>query len=255
MTMPVHDWTKVEAGIFHHMHVAWAPEISKALNGGLLPEGYYALVEQHAGKSIPDLLTLHGSPPPTQRPLPPPPDTGGIAVAEAPPRVRRSVTFEAAALTRRRTLAIRHVTGHRLVAMLEILSPANKDRLETIEEFAAKIVSALDLNIHVLVMDLFSPGRHDPQGIHGVIGHQLDLSDEPYDLPAAEPLTLVSYQVAAKIDAHLEHLAPGAVLPDMPLFIRPDKYVNVPLESTYQSAYSGMPQFWRNVLEGKTPEL
>ena len=37
--MPVHDWTRVEAGIFHAFHVAWVPEIQKALNGGLLPEG------------------------------------------------------------------------------------------------------------------------------------------------------------------------------------------------------------------------
>ena len=36
--MPVHDWTRVEAGIFHDFHVAWLPEIRKALNGGLLPE-------------------------------------------------------------------------------------------------------------------------------------------------------------------------------------------------------------------------
>jgi|SRR5882672_7673457 len=80
--MPVHDWTLVEAGIFHNMHVAWIPEISKRLNSGLLPEGYYSLVEQHAGRSIPDVLTLHGSPPPAH-PASPPPDTGGIAVAEA----------------------------------------------------------------------------------------------------------------------------------------------------------------------------
>ncbi len=85
-----------------------------------------------------------------------------------------------------------------------------------------------------------------------MIRQQLNLSDEPYDLPPNEPLTLVSYQAGDKIEARMEHLAPGAVLPDMPLSIRPDKYVNVPLESTYQSAYSGMPQFWRNVLEGKT---
>ena len=36
----------------------------------------------------------------------------------------------------------------------------------------------------------------------------------------------------------------------MPLFLRPDRYVNVPLEPTYQAAYQGMPAFWRDVLEG-----
>src|ERR687884_439463 len=30
--MPVHDWTRVDAGIFHHFHHAWIAEISSALN-------------------------------------------------------------------------------------------------------------------------------------------------------------------------------------------------------------------------------
>jgi hypothetical protein len=41
--MPLHDWTCVDAGIFHAFHVAWVPEIQGILNDGLLPEGYYAL--------------------------------------------------------------------------------------------------------------------------------------------------------------------------------------------------------------------
>ena len=60
--MPVHDWTRVEAGVFHDLHVGWVPTIRTILNGGLLPEGYYAMAEQHAGRSIADVLTLHNSP-------------------------------------------------------------------------------------------------------------------------------------------------------------------------------------------------
>jgi hypothetical protein len=37
----------------------------------------------------------------------------------------------------------------------------------------------------------------------------------------------------------------------MPLFLNPDRHVDLPLESTYQAAYHGMPSFWRGVLEGK----
>src|SRR5581483_2311790 len=115
--------TRVEDGIFHAFHVAWLPEPQKTLNSGLLPEGYYALAEQHAGRAIADVLTLHVSPArQTPEQLPLPPATGGIAVAEAPPRVRRKQTVDPAELTRRRTLAIRHVSGHRLVSMIEILS-------------------------------------------------------------------------------------------------------------------------------------
>ena len=44
--MPVHDWTRVEAGIFHDFHTVWAVAIRNALNEGLLPEGYYELRRQ-----------------------------------------------------------------------------------------------------------------------------------------------------------------------------------------------------------------
>src|SRR5215510_13070680 len=56
--MPVHDWSRVTAGTFHDFHLAWIAELRRALNGGLLPPGYYALAEQVAGKIIPDVLTL-----------------------------------------------------------------------------------------------------------------------------------------------------------------------------------------------------
>ena len=50
---------------------------------------------------------------------------------------------------------------------------------------------------------------------------------------------------------YVEHLAVGLPLADMPLFLNPDRYINLPLEATYEAAYRGMPSFWRNVLEGK----
>lgn len=248
--MPVHDWTRVEAGIFHSFHVTWIAELHNALNGGVLPPGYYALAEQHAGRAIADILTLHAGA--RQGLGEPPPASGGTAVAEAPPRVRRKQTLEPAALARRRTLAVRHMSGHRLIALVEILSPANKDRARHMDDFVAKAAAALDAGIHLLLVDLFAPGLYDPHGMHGVIRQRLEQSEEPYDLPAGEPLTLASYAAGPPVDAYLEHLAVGAALPDMPLFLHADRYVNVPLEATYQAAYRGMPAFWRQALEGPT---
>jgi hypothetical protein len=56
--MPIHDWTRVDAGIFHAFHHDWITEIARALNRGLLPASYYALPEQLAGGLGPDILTL-----------------------------------------------------------------------------------------------------------------------------------------------------------------------------------------------------
>jgi hypothetical protein len=169
-------------------------------------------------------------------------------VAEAAPRVRYKRTVEPAALARRRSLAIRHVTGHRLVALLEILSPANKDRASHVADFVAKAVSAIDAGVHLLLVDLIPPGTWDPLGIHGAVLQMLDPSGEPDHPPADEPLTLTSYAAGEQVEIYLEHLAVGAALTNMPLFLRPDRYVDVPLEQTYQAAYAGMPLFWREVL-------
>jgi hypothetical protein len=256
--MPVHDWTRVDAGVFHDFHVGWIPAMRTALNDGLLPEGYYAMAEQHAGRSIADALTLHaGVAPrgPLPLPLPPAPDTGGVAVAEAAPRTRRRHTVEPAALSRRRSLAIRHVSGHRLVALVEIVSPANKDRARHVEEFTDKVLSALNVGVHVLLVDLFPPGPRDPDGLHGILLRQLEDSDERYPLPDGEPLTLASYAAGLPVEVYLEHVAVGAALPEMPLFLRPDRYINVPLEPTYQAAFRGLPAFWREVLEGPPPAV
>jgi len=43
--MPVHDWTRVDASIFHHFRHDWITEIARALNRGLLPPSYYALAD------------------------------------------------------------------------------------------------------------------------------------------------------------------------------------------------------------------
>src|SRR5437660_1420004 len=56
--MPVHDWGRVDANIFHHFHQCWTIAICDALNAGLLPTGFSALVEQHAGGLIHDVLAL-----------------------------------------------------------------------------------------------------------------------------------------------------------------------------------------------------
>ena len=246
--MPIHDWTRVDAGIYHAFHLNWIAELNKALNGGLLPPGYYALPEQHAGSAIPDILTLHASAA-SAKPASLPPPSGGTALADAPPKVQRKQTVGSVARTRRRTLAIRHVSEHRLIAILEIVSPANKDRPRSIAEFAGKVVTALAYGVNVFLVDILPPGIHDTCGMHGAIWQRLETTEEPYDLPEDDPLTIASYVAGEQVDIYLEHPVVGGILSEMPLFLRPDCYINVPLDGTYQEAYRSLPAFWREVLE------
>ena len=43
--------------------------------------------------------------------------------------------------TRRRTLTIRHVSDHRIVALLEVISPGNQDRATSVDSFVNKVES------------------------------------------------------------------------------------------------------------------
>jgi hypothetical protein len=42
--MPIHDWTRVDAGLFHDFHQDWTIELRRSLNAGLLPSGFSALI-------------------------------------------------------------------------------------------------------------------------------------------------------------------------------------------------------------------
>ena len=244
--MPIHDWTRVDAGIFHAFHHGWITEISRALNRGLLPAAYYAQPEQLAGGLGPDVLTLrrpgsNGTPPPVR-----PPD-GGVALAMAPPRVRIRMRSEANRYAAKaKAVTIRHVSNHQVVAMVEIISPGNKNNQNGLNAFVRKAREALAAGIHLLLIDLFPPGSRDPQGIHRAVWGE-DCGED-YALPEDKPLTCVAYIGGPGAEAFVEPVAVGDALPEMPLFLTPDVYVPVPLEVTYQAAWEGMPAYWRDVL-------
>ena len=244
--MPVHDWTLVGAGTFHDFHCGWVVEIRNALNNGVLPPDFYAQAEQIAGDMGPDVLTLQTSGPPEE--LPPEGSSGGTAVAVAPPKVRFTATAEMDQYAlKRRTVVVRHSSEDQIIALLEILSPGNKGSRHALRSVVDKAVHALGRHLHLLLLDLFPPGPRDPQGIHGAVW--AEISNEPFVLPPDKPLTLAAYSAGPSKKAYVNTVAVGDALPDMPLFLDPDTYVNVPLEATYQAAWRGLPQRWRRVLE------
>ena len=244
--MPVHDWTRVDAGIFHDFHTVWLGNIRTAFNSGLLPAEYYALAEHVAGGIGPDVLTLrepvsegNGSSNGLQ---------GAVAVAKAPPKTRFVTAIEENVEVRKpRAVVIRHVSNHRIVALVEILSPGNKASQYALRTFVEKALTALDQGIHLLLVDLHPPGPRDPSGIHGALWEEL--TGEPFQLVIEKPLTLAAYSSGPPKTAYVEPIAVGDTLPDMPLFLVPEYYVNVPLEKTYRAAFDGVPRFYRNMLQ------
>src|SRR2546429_369776 len=82
--MPIHDWTRVDAGLFHAFHQRWIHALCDALNTGGLPADYFALPEQVIKGPIPDVLTLRLDPGSSEISN----GRAGVAVATAAPRTR-----------------------------------------------------------------------------------------------------------------------------------------------------------------------
>ena len=248
--MPIHDWTRVTAGIFHDFHHSWIEEIKRYLNSGHLPSAYYALAEQLAGDVGPDLLTLQIDGPGDGQAsdLSSPDDTAGtIAVATAPPRVRFTAQTEMDQYAQKQsTLVIRHSTGDRVVALVEIVSPGNKNSRHAIRALVEKATGALYHGYHLLIIDLQPLGPRDPQGIRGAIWEEI--ADDSYRQPLDKPLTLAAYDAGPPKRCYVEPVAVGDLLPDMPLFLKPGEYISVALQATYDAAWQTVPQRWRRVL-------
>jgi hypothetical protein len=240
--MPIHDWSKVRAGVFHHFHQDWTIEIARTLNRGLLPSGYYAMAEQITAGQIPDVLTLESvTPPPSHES-----ESGGIAVATTPPRTRiiREAVSEEYAIRANRVV-IHHAVGY-VVAVLEIVSPGNKSSRTAFHDFVEKAAGFLREGIHLLVIDLFPPTSRDPQGIHKAIWDEIN--EEAFELPADKPLTLAAYKAKPTKTAYIEPVAVGDNLPDMPIFLTPDIYIPAPLETSYMTSWSLCPEAMKNIV-------
>jgi hypothetical protein len=233
--MPIHDWTRVDAGLFHAFHQRWIASLSDALNGGVLPNAYFALTEQRLPGPIPDVVTLR---------LPKSPDeeaTGGTAVLTAPVKtriVRRS--DEDVYADKADRISIRHRHGD-VVAIIELVSPGNKSSAAAFRAFVKKSADLINAGVHLLVVDPFPPGKRDPAGIHAAIWGEISSDDGDDAPPADKPLTLAAYDAGPEKVAYVEFVAVGDPLPDMPIFLRPGDYVKVPLEATYGASWTVFP--------------
>ena len=246
----MHDWTLVSAGTYHGFHTAWITELARALNNGLLPERFYAESEQVAGETGPDVLTLEFDEDSPAIQTAGDADAGGTAtLTRTKPAVTvTQIASEAEIYSERRNrLVIRHSSNDRLVAYVELLSSGNKSSLRTLDRFLDKCCSVIEQGIHLLVVDPYPPGNLDPQGIHGAIWSEIDPS-APFSFPDQRRLTAVAYHAVRPPVAYVEPMAVGLELPLMPLFLDSRRYVNLPLETTYNAAFTAIPGHYRNRL-------
>jgi hypothetical protein len=122
-----------------------------------------------------------------------------------------------------------------LVAAIEIVSPANKDRSDTREQFVNKVAALLRQDVCVAIVDIVTT-RH--ANLYTELLARLGRSD-----PAlADPPLLYAVTLRARkppkqrslLDAWFFPLAVGQPLPTIPLWLGPDLRIEVPLDPSYQ---------------------
>jgi hypothetical protein len=136
----------------------------------------------------------------------------------------------------------RDFTDFPLVGVIELVSPANKDRPETREAFVSKCDAYLRDGIGLVMVDIVTNHRAN---LHSLLMDRLD-DPEPHVADAAsirhvddEPLYTSAYHPVkrngeTKLDIWYEPLAVGEDLLTMPLFLKNGPRVRVNLADTYR---------------------
>lgn len=212
-------------------HSAWANAIVGWLNRNVLPERYWAIPQVHVGARVEiDAATFRLD---EESAVP----GNGIATAVwAPPQAKLAVavdfgdadTFE---------VQIREGDRRRLVAAVELVSPANKDRASHRRDFAIKCASYLRQRISVIVVDGVTERRDN---MHGELMQLLSLPMELIEA-GAFPLYAVAYRLKIQVEEQRlelwpEQLRVGTTLPTLPLWIGEDEAVPLDLEASYVAA-------------------
>jgi hypothetical protein len=248
--MPIHDWTRLESYLYHDFHTSFIVAARRTINS-LLPPGYYALAEQNLQTMGPDVLTLQFSA--NRQPILLPGDRS-VATMEA----TRSNPFTATETAWRspgfaqKHIAVRHRSGDRIIAVVELVSPGNKASTPAVKQFVKKVVKCVATGIHAVVLDPFPPTPRDPYGLYPSIWKRLS-GQRPSAL-AKNSLQFVAYESRPGDDptyrSYVETAAVGQPWPVLPLFLAPDEPIAVDFEPIYNEAFRDVVPEYREVLEG-----
>jgi hypothetical protein len=145
-----------------------------------------------------------------------------------------------------RTLSIRRSGDRQVVGVVELVSGAAKQRPASVAAYATAVASLVRKGVHVTLVDVLRPGRHDPAGLVAAVARELSS-----DLVHRQPFTLAAFRAGPpRVEVFSEDLAVGDPLPATPLFLGADIFVPLPLEDTYQQAVAALDPKSRAALEG-----
>jgi hypothetical protein len=222
--MPMHDWTDDRG--WDSLHPVWQVQLIDWLQQRL-PSGYRAYIG-----SVPALVidAPVGRPDVGVRTWEPPPDAPPAADCAIEPD-----TVALAAFERDDQTAVRIERGGQLVAAVEIISPANKDRPDRRERYTGRYFGYIRRGVHLMLIDALPR----PRGFSfaDAVAANLGLEQPPTPAPFA-----VSYRVGGwEEDQTLmtvwrRPMAVGRPLPTLPLALTVRESVPIDLEHTYREA-------------------
>lgn len=215
-------------------HGYWAGAIGESLNG-LLPGRYYAEILTHTGTDIEADVAEFEQP---QRGADPDLNgtTGGVALQTYAPPV--AVLNMPAIFPDDLEVQVYDTRdGATLVGVVELVSPANKDRPESRRAFASKSAAYLQRGLGVVVVDIVT-ARHF--NLHDELVRTMALAQN-FLMPRETFLYAVAYRPVHRLEVNLidawpTPLAVGQPLPLLPLGLRGGPTVPLDLETTYQEA-------------------
>ncbi len=215
-------------------HAAWAAGIMRTLNRNLLPRRYFAEAQVHVGGRVEiDVATFERES--TDAPEPSNGNPGGVAVETWAPPVT-SLVMPAVFPDEFEIRVFLTGGGLNLVAAIELISPANKDRPETRRAFAAKCASYLQQGIGLVIVDIVTERQAN---LHNELIGLLEQPDR-FALAAETFLYAVAYrprrlQTGDQVEIWPYPLAVGQLLPIVPLALRGAMTLPVDLETTYST--------------------
>ena len=208
------------------LHAAWAGSIQRQLNEDLLPPGYVAEIHVHHGPRVEiDVATFEE---PWHEFAP---GGGGVVIWAPPVAVRTPMMSDHPELFEVRVSTDRQ--GPELVAAIELVSPANKDRPANRKAFAVKCGSYLHSGIGLVVADIVTDRLAE---MHGDLLDLLDAAGPNLGSLFAAAYRTIPTAESRELEYWPEALALGNPLPTLPLWIAPDLCISLDLERTYTDA-------------------
>jgi hypothetical protein len=220
-------------------HGGWPMVIVQELRKRL-PPGYIATPRVHLGSQMEiDIATFESESPVSWRRSG---TDGGVATAVwAPATPVVSVETTLPDFDEYEVLIYDVRSGRRLVAAIEIVSPANKDRPEHRNVFVAKCTALLQKGVAVTIVDLVTVWHFNLYAeLLAFIGHDDPTMDADPPSIYASTCRWIEKDKRTILQGWSKTLAVGQPLPTLPLWLSVDLAVPLDLEESYEKACSDL---------------